>query len=449
MIEPFSTEQYLPCSESELFGVDRRRGLPELAVSISLDHDVRLLPMYRGGMLVTAQGLFYADDDMVALVRELAHNPSATDVMADASKLQELERLHHYGLLAFDNAPGGRVVGRDVPDAIRELYAGNDYGWFFYYPTKIELDLSNLCNFECVHCSKEASPHVAVGRELDFGEIKAIIAEAARLGVDALMLMGGEPLVYRHFFEICEYAKAEGIRRLETSSNGWVVDRDLAQKLAPYFDEIQLSLHGALESTHDAIAKKQGSWKRTTTAAKVLADAGIQVRLSFTVMEQNAGEIELMANVARDIGAAALRFLALSNRGRGKHLKGWTYEERNAIGARIRTLRVQAEESSSGLEVECGGFPPPAPLNTSALFYGCPAGRELLYISAEGLVSCCGVVEEFIGSIREHSIEQFWHHPKMIGLRTSRPCNCDYRCICAGPCIADFDKPYEDKPRFL
>ena len=165
-------------------------------------------------------------------------------------------------------------------------------------------------------------------------------------------------------------------------------------------------------------------------------------------MEKNVEEIELMPTLAKELGAASIRFLSLSNQGRGKNLKGWCQDERSLIGSRIKVLFLKEKERNTGLKIQCGGFPPLEPINANASFYGCPAGRDLLYIGSDGRTSCCGVVEEYIGSIRYSPILELWHHSKMIELRKSQGCNCTYKYICAGPCVANSKNPYSDKIKF-
>lgn len=456
MIEPYVTEQYLPCNQSELFGMDRRQEIPFANSSLKLKYNITVLPMHVGFLLhvhsTNGTRVLYADKTTMEVLKVVADGSSTDFFNSHTDYRDELERLNYYGLLSSDGNTEGHLDIRTVPDEIERIYLNGDFGWFSYSPTKIELDLSSLCNFSCIHCSRNALPHITPERqELTIAELRRVVAEAAEVGVISLQIMGGEPLAYKHFFEICEFAKTCGIQHLNTSSNGWLINnKDIASQLAMYFREVQLSLHGSIASTHDAIVGKEGSWERVRQAARYLVDCGIKVRLSFTVMEQNIDEIELMPQLARDIGASSLRYLALSNQGRGKNLKELTKADRASIGMRIKALATQETmRHDASVNIECGGFPPLTELRTNAQFYGCPAGRELLYVSADGSVSCCGVIEEYIGNVRDMSIQQLWHHPKMVQVRVAPRCDCEYRLICSGPCIAGFYNPYDEKVKIF
>jgi radical SAM protein with 4Fe4S-binding SPASM domain len=448
MIEPLITEQYLPCSHAELYGTDNRKKLPEDDTVVGLGHDILLVPMNKGFKLSTRGAVLYASDSSAELLRVVARKHRLGDLLnrPEGSKA-ELERFHSYGLLAFYPAPmNGKLEIMGVPDRLRGLYVNEEFSWFSYFPSRIELDLSNRCNYQCIHCSRQASSSdESIQNELRLDEIKVILSDAAKNGILSLQLMGGEPFLHPHFFDICEHAKRERIQHLATSSNGSLIHKETAKRLAGYFDEIQLSLHGAVENTHDEIVGNQGAWRKIRAAAEALSANGVKVRLSFTIMERNVGEIESMPAVAKELGAASIRFLSLSNQGRGKDLKGWCKEERSLIGSRLRKMLLKEKERNTGLGIQCGGFPPLEPIRTNALFYGCPAGRELLYIGADGRTSCCGVVEEYVGNIRCSPVLKLWHHPKMVELRKSPGCDCTYRPVCAGPCVGDFRHPYSDK----
>jgi radical SAM protein with 4Fe4S-binding SPASM domain len=364
----------------------------------------------------------------------------------------EAERFYYYGLVSISTSPKGSsspVTVREVPSEIGLYYEnGKEFSWFSYFPAKIEIDLTDACNFSCIHCSRNSGPKRNRSNELKFEELKRIISEGAKLGTESLQLMGGEPLIYKNFFKICERAKVEGLIYLGLSSNGWAINKEIAKEISRYFYDIQLSLHGASSGVHDVIVRRSGAFNKLLKAVEFLTEGGVKVRLSFTVMHENQADIEKMLEIAKRIGASSIRFLSLSAKGRGRNLKQLTKTDREEIGRRIADLYLRERELKSGLEIQCGGFPSPKAVDEKAVFYGCPAGRDLLYITAEGLVSSCGVVEDYIGNIKNSSVVELWHHPKMISLRKIQSCECNYRYICSGPCIADFKNPYLDKIKF-
>ena len=72
------------------------------------------------------------------------------------------------------------------------------------YPLSATLELTNRCNFNCVHCyiNQPANDQVAKQRELTTDQVKKIIDDMAEVGVLFLTLTGGEPLLRPDFAEI-------------------------------------------------------------------------------------------------------------------------------------------------------------------------------------------------------------------------------------------------------
>lgn len=100
-------------------------------------------------------------------------------------------------------------------------------------------------------------------------------------------------------------------------------------------------------------------------------------------------------------------------------------------------LKTLSDKNINNLKVESGGFPPYYKIGNNAAIYGCPAGRSLMYISADGDVRACGNLDHTIGNIRDMKIMDLWHSDTMISLRKKPACDCPYTDICAGGCLAN------------
>ena len=196
MIESLITEQNLPCNNEELYGTDKRKELPNENALIGLRNDILLLPMNKGFKLSTRGAVLFVDDNSVALLKKLVQKNMMSDLMnQNKESKSELERFNYYGFLSFGSAStNGKLDILEVPNWVKQLYKNNEFSWFSYFPTKIELDLSNYCNLQCIHCSRDAySLKKSMSNELNLDEIKNIISDAAKNGVLSLQLMGGNP----------------------------------------------------------------------------------------------------------------------------------------------------------------------------------------------------------------------------------------------------------------
>jgi radical SAM protein with 4Fe4S-binding SPASM domain len=198
---------------------------------------------------------------------------------------------------------------------------------------------------------------------------------------------------------------------------------------------VQVSIHGADSETHDTIVGRPGAFSQACKAIKLLREHGVpSLNISCTVMNENAHQMDAMIQLARDLQVPSIRFLVLFSKGRGCQLNQWEMEEKQEMANNLRTLR---DNNSNTLKVDGGGFPPYCMIRKDAAIYGCPSGRSLMYISADGDVRACGNLDQTIGNIRDEKIMDLWHSGVMIALRKKPSCDCPYTDICAGGCLGN------------
>ena len=152
---------------------------------------------------------------------------------------------------------------------------------FYLYPT---FD----CPLRCPYCYAEGGErHVD---ELDAQTFLRITQEAAKAGFGSVVIVGGEPLVYRDFRRFLDGLGGidlEGCSLVLRTSFGFKVSDELMEKLCASFDEIVVSIDGD-EETHDAVRGK-GTWRHATSnSLRALACGG---RISVnSVMTREQGD---------------------------------------------------------------------------------------------------------------------------------------------------------------
>jgi radical SAM protein with 4Fe4S-binding SPASM domain len=432
VLTAYSHEPFLPCELKEIVAHVKRKKITSRSEKVGLKKDVTAVPFNRGYLLRTKE--------LVLLTNTIQpfykiNGKYTVDELNNTTELESsLQQLHYYDLLLF-GSNNGRLLVKDVPKKYKELYKKGDFVTFPLVPINVELNLTNACNFACIHCSKDSKPKRKINseRELSTKEHQNIIDECAQIGVPKLTFMGGEPLYYQDFFKLVKYAKEKGIRNVETSTNGWFINDNTAKELSKYFNNIQVSVHGVSSSTHDSIVGRKGAWEQAQRAIKALKKYNLKVNVSFTIMRENVDDIYKMPYLVKDWGGDSLRFICLNNQeGRGRLLKGWNVEEIFQIGSEIKKIY---ESLPPSLELEAGGFPPLHAIKNDACSYGCSAGKTLLVIESDGRVGVCGGLDKYIGNVKEKSILDIWHSPELIEMRKQSKCDCDYRPICYGQCL--------------
>ena len=166
-------------------------------------------------------------------------------------------------------------------------------------PATVTFQVTDRCNYECVHCYQEHVDH----DELSFAEIERILGELADAGVLFLTLMGGEFFMRRDADDILRKAHELDFAIKLLSTGHHIHDRraDLIASLQPI--QVDMSLYSGKPHVHEAVTRHPGSWQRTFEAARRLIARKVPVLLKAPAMEVNVHELASLAELAVEIGA--------------------------------------------------------------------------------------------------------------------------------------------------
>ena len=164
------------------------------------------------------------------------------------------------------------------------------------------LELTYACNLDCSFCYNDLNLR---GRRLSLADYKTILDDLAAMRLLHLTLSGGEPLVYRHFFELGAYARERGFV-IKVKSNGVPLNRRNAARLKAEVDPflVEMSIHGARAETHDKLTQVPGSFERLLRNIATLQAAGLRLRLNSTLTRWNEGEVEEMFALCDGMGVS-------------------------------------------------------------------------------------------------------------------------------------------------
>ncbi len=172
---------------------------------------------------------------------------------------------------------------------------------------KIIFELTNLCNFSCVYCLREET---GAKDYLDPSVIDKVLDEAgAYLDIHLVAFTGGEPTLHPRFEDLVR-SVAERKLPLAFVTNGWQFEKTF-RKLEPYKQQVRninFSLDGAHEATHDRLRGREGSYRRIMKAISLCRFHGIPVHINMVVTTANRGELEDMAVLASRLGCEALGY---------------------------------------------------------------------------------------------------------------------------------------------
>jgi radical SAM protein with 4Fe4S-binding SPASM domain len=174
-------------------------------------------------------------------------------------------------------------------------------------PNVVMIENTNLCNARCSMC-----PHEIMKRPtglMDFSLYQRLIDQCAAWGVTKVGVHGfGEPLLDRHFAARVQYAKKKGIPHVGTSSNGSLMNLDVAREvILAGLDEINFSLDAFSRAAYEKIrvglpfAKTMENVAQFVELRQRLQRRKPTVIVDLIEMEANAGESPLFAKKWRGV----------------------------------------------------------------------------------------------------------------------------------------------------
>lgn len=164
----------------------------------------------------------------------------------------------------------------------------------------------NRCNCRCIMCDIWK---IRETRQLQLADLEPHLASIRKLGVEWLVLSGGEPLLHEGLGEILQFFRREGIR-ITLLSTGLLLE-DCAALIAHYVDDLILSLDGP-PSTHNAIRRIPDAFERLErgVAAVRKLKPQMSIHARSTVQRANHSFLPRIVETARDLGLDSISFLA-------------------------------------------------------------------------------------------------------------------------------------------
>lgn len=198
---------------------------------------------------------------------------------------------------------------------------------------------TKACNLACAHCYASAKLNPAPD-ELTTDEGKAFFDDLADYGVPAVLLSGGEPLVRPDLLELVEHGRSRGLR-FTLSSNGTLIDAELARTLAAAgVIYVGVSIDGD-ESTHDHLRREQGAWRRAVDGLGHLGAAGVRRGVRFTMTPDTIPQLDAVLQLALDESIDRICVYHLVPSGRGGRLHDVTPAQRIDALHRIFDFAVE------------------------------------------------------------------------------------------------------------
>ncbi|HJH26160.1 MAG TPA: hypothetical protein C5S37_05135, partial [Methanophagales archaeon] len=284
-----------------------------------------------------------------------------------------------------------------------------------------DIELTLGCNLRCKFCYEGAGKQ-ASGNELTVTEIKRIIDEANNLGAKNITLLGGEPLLYPHFFEIAEYVTKASMDVL-IFTNATLITTEIAKRLSDLNVGVCVALEALNPEIHDEMVGVNGAHQKTLEGINNLIVVGytkdIPLSINATITNINYSDLENLCLWALEKKIEPFLFRLIPN-------------PRAYISKDLQVSASQLKELSEKIS-------PIKKYSRELPFFdnsGCVKHYISCYVTCEGFVQPCSNVNIYCGNVRSKSLTSIVNSPiiKMmrgIGSNIQGYCKeCKYHDVC-------------------
>ena len=168
----------------------------------------------------------------------------------------------------------------------------------------VVLYLTDGCNSRCVTCDIWRNPR----RNMELALIENIASECKPLGVQWILLSGGEAMQHPQWPQIAHRFRAEGVHVM-LLTNGLLL-RKQAAEVIDSVDEVIVSLDGGTAATYEAIRGVDG-FDLILGGIRDIRAGGIPVTTRTTVQRANYREIPQIITAAKSIDVNHISFLTV------------------------------------------------------------------------------------------------------------------------------------------
>lgn len=272
-------------------------------------------------------------------------------------------------------------------------------------PLMIAVDVTNKCNFNCLHCFNNSGK--GLEEELSDDEVLNLVDEIADIRPVVMCFCGGEPLLRFSLILKCLKKLNNNLSACNMVSNGYLMTQDKAYQLKEEgLSAIQYSLDGLTEMQHDTFRGVRGAYEHVLHAIKYAKNADLRVDISFVPNKLNHKDISNFIDFCYNLGVSEVRSMPFIPMGRGSKANHLILSNDEYITYQQSILCKQEQYKFDNFRIEWGD-----PVDH---LYRMPNNFKLgiptysIEILANGDISASSYFPIIFGNIRKHSLREYW-----------------------------------------
>ncbi len=280
----------------------------------------------------------------------------------------------------------------------------------------IQWHFVSSCNLRCIHCyqndykrenpapDKLKSIFLKIDEAMSKWKMKCFVS-----------LTGGEPFLEQDslFYLTDLIEKSDNFRNIAILTNGTLIDDEAISLLKKYkkISEIQISLDGHDEKTHDAI-RGRGTFLKAAESIRRLKDAGIKTSIMFTLHKKNKGSVLSMPELTCSLKADALTVERMTTMNQTEEKD--FFIEPQELKAIYLDIYSKTKDVFFGKNAKFITSRPLWNLVDENIGGYCPAGLSSLCILEDGTLLPCRRLYLPLGNILTDGLFKVWYNSDIL-----------------------------------
>ncbi|MCL2607961.1 MAG: radical SAM protein [Methanomassiliicoccaceae archaeon] len=276
-------------------------------------------------------------------------------------------------------------------------------------PFEIALDITNECNYRCIHCYNASGENVTSDDEMTDGQIIELIHDIVKLQPYNVCFCGGEPFLRLDLIlKSLEILRRGNIRSTSLVTNGYFTTYERLEKLYEHgLRRIQVSLDGATPESCNLLRRNDRAFDRAIDALKNAKEVGFKNNsIAFCPTKVNISELESVVKMCIELSVSLVRVQPLMVIGRATRNIEEILPSREQYVELIGNIhRLNSKYQDSGIMVEWGD-----PLDH--MFRYKEDMRNLsvfVNIRANGSIAPSPYLPITVGNVKRHKLSDYWN----------------------------------------
>ena len=184
---------------------------------------------------------------------------------------------------------------------------------------RITWEITEKCNFKCLHCCVSAD--ISKDNSISLKETEKIIDQFYKNKIKKLYISGGEPFISDNLFTILKRASLYKIE-INLATNGSLITEKIVKKLSNFkLNSILVSLDGQNKTIHDEFRGVPYAFEKAINAIKILKSYNFKIKIGTVIWKKNINKLEDIIKLAISLNADRIYFSWLVLTGRAEFNK--------------------------------------------------------------------------------------------------------------------------------